>query len=81
MKTILIQSIDNRQVHTVIEGDLIAAMEVRGYEHTGFTILSGRVRSELRGQPTFEGVCGPLYGNEETPVRYEDVATFERMSA
>jgi hypothetical protein len=54
-----------------------------GYPATG-TEGGRHLREELRGEPVFEGLCGPMWGgiNGGLPVvRYETWAVYERMSA
>lgn len=66
---------------TIDEGaDLIAAMEVRGYPFEGITNDAGPLREELRGQPTFKGLCGPMWGGEAHPLRYETWNAYDVMS-
>jgi hypothetical protein len=73
---------DTREWHsfTINENaDLIAAMEVRGYAFDG--IEKGRqLRPELQGHPKFKGLCGPMWGGDETPLRYESWAAYDVMS-
>ena len=65
----------------VFEGEnLIAAMEVRGYEYAG-TETQTHLRQELQGAPKFKGLCGPMWGGAETPLRYETWKAYERLSA
>lgn len=52
--------------HTV---ETIAEVEALGYPREGTTPF-GRLRPELQGQPTFEGLCGPMWQDAET-LRYE----------
>ncbi len=62
------------------EADLIAAMEVRGYPVDGWTRVDGHLRPELRNQPTFKGLCGPMWGGEAHPLRYETWNAYDVMS-
>jgi hypothetical protein len=61
--------------------DLHATMVRLGSYDTGF---KGPIhlREGLRGLPKFKGFAGPKYGREgdEDLVRYEDSASFERLS-
>jgi len=61
----------------------IECFAARGYRHTGYATRTC-LRPELSGQPTFEGLCGPLWGGTEpdgTPViRYEDWASYDILS-
>lgn len=59
--------------------DLIAWMEVRGHVWSG-KAGSRSLRPELQGQPTFEGLVGPMWGGDDHPLRYEDSATYDLMS-
>lgn len=58
--------------------ELIAGMEAKGYEHLG-PCKADWLRSELRGQPTFKGIFGPM-GPDPDAVRYEDAETNELLS-
>jgi hypothetical protein len=74
---------DTREWHsfTIAEtADLIAAMEIRGYPVEGWTRVGGPLREELRNQPQFKGLCGPMWGGDETPLRYESWAAYDVMS-
>ncbi len=59
-----------------------AAIEVRGFRFTGGE--GGNLREELRGQPKFDGLCGPMWGGTtedgEPIIRYEDWGTYELLS-
>jgi hypothetical protein len=59
--------------------DLIAWMEVRGFMWNG-KAGSKSLRPELQGQPTFEGLVGPMWGGDDHPLRYEDQETYNLMS-
>lgn len=81
MKAILVQMTDDGMVaSTFDENTLIPAMTARGYEHSGYSRNEPPRRVELRGKPTFRGVAGPMYGGEDTPLRYEDVASYNVLS-
>lgn len=60
--------------------DLVAWMAARGFKHSGFSIPGRTTRPELRNQPEFDGLCGPMWGGEDHPLRYEDWQTYEEMS-
>jgi hypothetical protein len=80
MKYQLVQQIEG-QLHSLVCED-IAAIELR-------YALSGKVggqhlREELRGQPGFIGLAGPMWGGMiegEPCVRYEDAKAYEQLSA
>lgn len=59
--------------------DLIAWMAARGHIYTGDQKRRG-LRPELLGQPMFSGLIGPMWGGEETPLRYEDQAVYNELS-
>lgn len=62
--------------------DPLAAFEVRGYRHTG-RFAPDHLRVELRGQPKFEGLLGPMWGGDRDGVpviRYEDQQTYDALS-
>lgn len=49
---------------------LIEGLKQRGIRHTGYDTLSTSFRPEIRGQPTFDNLAGPMYGGAGK-VRYE----------
>ncbi len=55
----------------------IEAMERNGYTLKGVE-TNHRLRTELQGQPKFEGLAGPMWDGDK--IRYEDWSTNERMS-
>jgi hypothetical protein len=57
----------------------VAEVEALGYPLTGVSGTSRVVRQELQGQPTFEGLCGPMWQNAET-LRYETWKAYELYS-
>lgn len=60
--------------------ELIKAMEKIGIKYTGDSAKSGTpVRAELRGQPQFSKLLGPMYGGAGV-VRYETQETYDRLS-
>lgn len=62
--------------------DPIAAFEVRGYCATG-KVGGDHLRPELRGQPKFAGLLGPMWGGERNGaplIRYEDQQTYDQLS-
>ena len=78
-KARLIQSVDRQMIETEIEiENLIPAMEIRGYVFSGLN-ESPYVREELRGQPKFENVCGPMWDGDA--IRYECPEANDRISA
>lgn len=60
------------------DADLIAEMAARGFKHSGYN-FNPHHRAELRGQPTFDGLCGPM-GNRDG-IRYECWASNEVLSS
>jgi hypothetical protein len=80
----LVQCVDGKLVTTVFTAEqFLPALEVRGFVTTG--ISGHRLRRELQDQPTFSGLCGPMWGgaSEDTGipiVRYEDAETNDLMS-
>ncbi len=73
-QAIIVQVINGQWKTTIIPHgvDLIEAMEALGFEKCGTTPIGGVLRPELQGQPRFSTLCGPCWGGEETPVRYEN---------
>lgn len=66
----LVGTVDGRLIaHDFTAEQLLPAFEVRGFEFTGYE-FNPRLRPELRGQPVFSGLCGPMYGGEGI-IRYE----------
>ena len=62
--------------------DPIAAFEIRGYKFTG-KISGAPLRPELRDQPKFFGLVGPMWGGlcgGEPVMRYEDAETYRNLS-
>jgi len=58
--------------------DFVAEAKARGYLCTGYN-KNPYHRPELRGQPEFAGLCGPMY--DGGPIRYESTAAYQRLSA
>lgn len=76
----LIQEVEGQLIPSEFAGDNVyPAMEVRGFAHTGFN-TNPRHRAELQGQPTFAGVCGPMWDGNGV-IRYETTAAYARLSA
>lgn len=57
--------------------ELVKFMERRGYKHTGFS--GGGVLADLRGQPQFDGMAGPM-SDGGGKVRYETFETYNQLS-
>lgn len=80
----LVQTVDGVMIvsETALE-NIEAFMSVRGFEPTGRVQpeRSGNIefREEIQGQPEFKGLAGPSYGGPGI-VRYEDWASYERLS-
>lgn len=58
--------------------DMIRGLKRYDIEHVGFN-RSPHVRPELRGQPTFSGLLGPMHGGGGW-VRYETQDTYDALS-
>lgn len=59
-----------------------AAFAIRGFEPTG-KVGGDHLRQELRGQPKFHGLLGPMYGGAhdgEPIIRYEDQRSYSTLS-
>jgi len=75
----LIQDVDGQLVRSdFTDENILPAMEMRGYVLTGIN-RNHRHRAELQGCPTFKGLCGPMWDGDA--VRYEDIKSYERLSA
>jgi len=63
--------------------DPVAAFAERGFTFTG-PETHGHLRAELRRQPRFEGLAGPMWGgtadNGDPIVRYEDWDSYNFLS-
>lgn len=59
--------------------DLIEGMKALGIRYTGISSNSSQFRAELRGQPEFDKLVGPMYDGAGK-VRYESGPLHERMS-
>ena len=72
-------TVDGRVMATEFsDNNVYSAMEVRG--HNFVRMENGRhLREELRGQPVFSGVFGPMYGGPGC-VRYETHEAYEILS-
>ena len=71
-----------RSVEIIDAADTIGAFEDRGYRYRGDE-TGAHLREELRGQPKFDGLCGPMWGgtsNGQPVIRYEDWASYELLS-
>jgi hypothetical protein len=65
--------------------DAIADLARRGWTHTGAQ-GGAPLRAELRGQPKFKGLCGPMWGGNTGPggapvIRYETSEAYSSLSA
>ena len=80
----LVQSVDGTLISTIFTAEqLLPALEVRGFVAIG--ISPHRLRPELRGEPRFGNLYGPLWGGTcgETGlpiIRYEDASAYETLS-
>jgi len=72
-----------REAEIIDAADAIGAFEDRGYVYTGGE-GGPHLRPELRGQPKFTELCGPMWGGttaDGTPIiRYEDWGSYEVLS-
>jgi len=59
--------------------DLIDGMKALGIRYTGISSNSSQFRAELRGQPEFDKLVGPMYDGAGK-ARYETGPLHERMS-
>lgn len=57
--------------------NVIPALRVRGFEQRG-VCMSEHVREELRGQPQFNGLLGPMWDGDA--IRYENQAAYDALS-
>lgn len=68
----LISDIEDEQ--TFETTDPLTVFEIRGYRHAGF-LGGAHLRAELRGQPKFAGLHGPMWGGRDAKgraiIRYE----------
>ena len=84
MKYRLVQLVDRGLVASDFDQDaFLAAMEVRGFKPNG--VEQGRhLRAELRGEPRFQELCGPMWGGSDPEdghiVRYEDWKAYDLLS-
>jgi hypothetical protein len=62
---------------------LVQLILERGHKKTGVCNRRG-VREELRGQPEFSGLLGPMFDGYDDAgnavIRYEDQSTYELLS-
>lgn len=82
----------NRKLQAVVveassTAEMIEKIEALGYQFTGTSasyelVEPGRAvpRKELWGQPQFDRLCGPMWGGEDTPLRYESWEAYETLS-
>lgn len=82
----------NRKLQAVVveascADELILKMAALGFKSAGVTRSyenadprSAVPRKELWGQPRFERLCGPMWGGEDTPLRYESWEAYETLS-
>lgn len=71
-------TVQPRQVYKNRE-DLIEGMKALGIRYTGISSNSSQFRAELRGQPEFDKLVGPMYDGAGQ-ARYETGPLNERMS-
>ena len=81
----LIQSVDGQLLDSLFNPnvDVIAAMEIRGYKYVG-TCQNRGIRAELKDQPVFAGLAGPMFDGFDADgrpiVRYEDTSVNKVLS-
>lgn len=79
-KNMKIQIVTNRARESAVF-DSFAAVEAAGFKLMPPAAYESRLlRDELRGQPEIEGLCGPMWGGEEHPLRYEDWESYDLLS-
>lgn len=75
---------DGRLQSQVFEtDDPAAAFEIRGYRMAPDSERGKWMREELRVQPRFEDLCGPMWGgirNGKPLIRYEDQPAYNSLS-
>jgi hypothetical protein len=68
---------------TFQQDEVVAAFKARGFTLNGPNNNQSH-RTELRGQPKFNGLCGPMWGGVDATgdgvVRYEDWESYEFLS-
>jgi hypothetical protein len=74
----MVVGLEGRTLNFKDADDLIDGLKAYGIRHTGYQ--EGRhLRPELRGQPTFDQLLGPMHGGAGK-VRYETGEVYERLS-
>jgi len=59
--------------------DILAYCEVRGIAFVKMN-TNHRHRIEIQGEPVFASLCGPMWGGEKHPVRYECARANDTLS-
>ena len=76
----LVSMLEGNMIKNTFPGSsVISAMELRGFRFTGPSTNTA-LRPELRGRPTFAGVCGPMYGGAGI-IRYETQEVYNVLSS
>lgn len=57
----------------------ITMLKGQGIKQTGYSSTTGRLRPELKGQPTFDKLLGPMYDGPGK-IRYETSETYDALS-
>ena len=72
-QAVLVRMVAGKMVAEVAPGDvnLVEWMASRGYP-LGTDVGGPHLRKEIRGAPTFVGLCGPMWESDLCPLRYED---------
>lgn len=74
----IVYGVESRPIKTGDRAHFVKLMAQHGFRPSG-EHASPHTRPELRGQPTFEGLIGPMYGGAGV-VRYETPAVYEQLS-
>ena len=78
MKYRLYQIVEGVSIKSEFTGaNVVEAMAVRGYKFAGGLDRPG-IREELRHQPKFSGVLGPMWDGDG--IRYESQEVYDQMS-
>jgi hypothetical protein len=82
MTTFQLVTQNARKAEVFTTTDPVAEFAARGFTFTGPETHGGR-REELRRQPKFEGLAGPMWGGTtaegDAIIRYEDWATYNLL--
>jgi hypothetical protein len=83
----IITTVDGRPAtgeQTFETDDPYAAFDIRGFRMELGKGGADYLREELRGQPKFAGLCGPMWGGTDEQgrpiIRYEDWRSYDFLS-